>query len=179
MGLAWNPSARSMALRAVSLGLATLALTSCGGGGGSSSSGPTSTGRYVGTANTTLAGPTGSTPVVGGIQFVVGADGTVTVSNPGQGQPPFGTGTLSGSAFTVTAPGSIANSPGINCVGTITFNGTISGTTMSGDVSSSNFRCNGVPFTLTGSFSATLLAQLPTRPAGGGFGDTLKRAVAR
>ena len=179
MGLAWTASARSITPRVVGLGLALLTLASCGGGGGSGGSGPSSTGRYVGTANTTLGGPVGSTPVVGGIQFVVGADGTVTVSDPGQGQPPFGTGTLSGNAFTVTAPGSFANGPGINCVGTVTFNGTISGTTMSGDVSSSGFRCNGVPFTLTGSFTATLLAQLPTRPTGDGFGDTLKRAVTR
>ena len=124
------------------VGILSLA-TGCGGHG-SKSTGPSSVGTYIGTANTRLTSPQGSTPVLGSIQFVVAPDNTVSVGNPGQ--PPFGQGTLNGNTFTAVAPGSIANSPGISCGGTIAFNGTISGPSMNGTVSSNRFVCNGVPF---------------------------------
>jgi hypothetical protein len=154
--------------------VALLVLASCGGGGGST--GPSNfAGTYVGTANITLTSPGGSQQVTGSIQFDIAPDGTVTVSDPGQ--PPYGTGALSGNTFVVTAPGSSLNSPGVSCTGTITFEGTVGGAMMNGTISSSGLRCNNVPFTLTGTFTATLQTQVPTRPTGGGVIQWLKDAV--
>jgi hypothetical protein len=164
------------AVRLVGLVVAAWVVSGCGGHGSSShSTGPSLAGRYVGTAKTVLTGPGSSAPVNGGIEFDVGADNKVTVSDPGQ--PPFGSGTLNGNAFTVAAPGSAFNGSGVSCGGGVTFNGTISGTSMSGNVSSSGLVCNGLPFTITGTFTATLQAELPTGSTGGGIGQRLRDAL--
>lgn len=145
--------------------VALLMIAGCGGdGGGGKSTGPSHVGTYVGTAETTLTHPQGTIPTKGGIQFVVAADNTVSVSDPGQ--PPFGTGTLSGDTFVVTAPGSTLNSSGVSCSGSIVFDGTISGAKMNGSISSNGLRCNNVPFSLSGTFTATLQAEMPAHLTG-------------
>jgi hypothetical protein len=150
-------------------------LSACGGGG-SRSSGPSLVGTYLGVADTTLTSPRGSVPVRGSIQLVVAADNTVALGDPGE--PPAGHGTLNGNEFTVALPGSFANSPGISCSGTVIFQGTISGVTANGTVSSTAFRCNGVPFELSGTFTATRQALAPRGGAGGeGLGRRLGAAV--
>lgn len=69
--------------------LALLVSAGCGGGGGKST-GPTShVGTYIGTAHLTATGPGGTASESGAVQFVVSADNTVTVGDPGQ--PPFAT----------------------------------------------------------------------------------------
>ena len=152
-----------------------LIIAGCGHGGGGSTH-PSLVGTYLGTANTTLSSSRVLAPVNGSIQFVVAADNSVSVGDPGQ--PPFGQGTLNGNTFTAVAPGSIANSPGISCGGTIVFDGTITGTNMNGTASSNGFACNGVPFTVSGTFTATLQAERPTTFSGrGGIGQTLRDAV--
>jgi len=115
--------------------------------------------------------------VNGGVQFDVAADNKVTVSDPGQA--PYGSGTLSGNTFTVAAPGSAFNGSGVSCGGGVTFNGTISGTSMTGNISSSGLVCNGLPFTLTGAFTATLQAELPSGSTGGGFGQRLHDTIRK
>ena len=165
----------SRTARLVGLAVALWATSGCGGShGGSSSTGPSAAGRYVGTAKTVLSGPGGSTPVNGGIQFDVAADNKVTVSDPGQA--PYGSGTLSGNTFTVAAPGSAFNGSGLSCKGGVNFNGTIAGGNMSGNIASSGLFCNGVAFNLTGTFTATLQAELPTGSAGG-FGQRLGETI--
>lgn len=57
------------------------------------------------------------------------------------------------------------------------FNGTITGTTMSGTISGSGLRCNGVPVSLTGTFTATLQAEMPTQRAGHGVTQALRDAI--
>src|SRR5262245_5235211 len=162
----------SRTVRLVGLAVALWAASGCSGShGGSSSTGPSAAGRYVGTAKTVLKGPGVSMPVNGGVQFDVAADNKVTVSDPGQA--PYGSGTLNGNPFTVVAPGSSLNSPGVSCGGSVTFSGTISGPNMSGDISSSGLVCNSAPISLTGTFTATLQAELPTSSTGGGFGQRL------
>ena len=111
----------------------------------------------------------------GAIQFDVAADNTVTVSDPGQA--PHGSGTLSGNSFTASTPGSALNRSGLSCGGGITYSGTISGTNVSGDISSSGLVCNGVPFSITGTFTATLQAELPRGFTGSGFGQRLRDTI--
>jgi hypothetical protein len=153
----------------------TIVLVGCSGGGGHGGTSPSHVGTYLGTANTTLTGPTGTVPVNGSIQFVVAPDNTVSVSDPGR--PPFGSGTLSGDTFVTSAPGSTLNSPGVSCTGSVAFDGTIAGVTMSGTVSSGGLKCNGVPFTVAGTFTATLQAEVPRRPAVGGVMEMMRNAI--
>src|SRR5262249_42039441 len=155
-------------VRLVGFAVALWAIAGCGGGGGGShSSGPSLVGRYLGTANTVIKGPTSSMPLNGSIQFDLAADNTVTVSDPGQA--PFGSGTLSGNTVTVTAPGSAFNSPGVSCSGTVTFGGTISGTSLNGNISSGGVSCNGASFNISGTFATTLHAELPRSAVGSGI----------
>lgn len=157
------------------MGVTLLIIASCGKGGGGGSTGPSFVGTYLGTASTTLTAPGQSIPVRGSIQFVVSPDNTVSVSDPGQ--PPHGSGTLHGNTFVATSPGSSLNSQGVSCSGSIDYNGTISGTTMNGTISSRGLTCNGVPFDVSGTFTATLRAEVPAHSTGGGVIQTLRDAV--
>lgn len=153
-----------------------LIIAGCGGGGDGGGTGPSLVGTYIGTATLTARGPGGTATETGAIQFVVSADGTVSVGDPGQ--PPFGTGTLSGTDFVINIPASILNEPGgLTCTGTIIFNGTISVPTMSGTVSSSGLRCNGQAVELSGTFTATLRAEVPTGTTSRGITQVLRNAV--
>src|SRR5436190_18091479 len=110
---------RSPALYALGSVATLLLIAACGHGGGGGSTHPSLVGTYLGTENTSVSSPGGSAPINGSIQFVVAADNTVSVGDPGQ--PPFGQGTLNGNTFSAVAPGSVANSPGISCGGSIVF----------------------------------------------------------
>jgi len=150
-------------------------LTSCGGG--SSSGGPQFVGTYIGTATLTLSAPAGSeTGENLGVQFVISPNGVVSVSDPGM--PVYAEGPLTGNTFLIIAAGSVLDEPGVlMCTGTFTFTGTISGNMMTGTVSSDNLGCNGVPFTLTGSFTATLQAQGSISLPAKGLRDQIRESV--
>src|SRR5262249_35022037 len=166
----------SRTVRLVGLAVALWAASGCSGShGGSSSTGPSLAGRYVGTAKTVLKGPGASSPPNGGVEFDAAAGHKVPGRHPGQA--PYGSGTLNGNSFTVVAPGSSLNGSGVTCGGSVTFSGTISGPNMSGDISSSGLVCNGVPLSVTGTFTATLQAELPKGSTGGGFGQRLRDAL--
>ncbi len=156
--------------------VALLTLASCGHSGGGGPTQPSFVGTYLGTASLALSAPGRSVPINGAIQFVVSSNKMVSVSDPGQ--PPAGTGPLNGNSFSAVVPGAFFNSPGLtSCGGSVTFSGSISGTSMSGTVSSAGFTCNGVPFTVTGTFTATLRAELPTGGTGGNALQRLKDAL--
>jgi len=136
-----------------------LLIIGCGGGsstgGGSGSDEPSLVGVYVGAASINLLGP-GTTKLEEelAIQFVIAANGPVTVSKPGGS--PYAEGPLSGSSFVIIANASALNEPGfLECVGSFTLNGMVSGNTIAGTMSSGTMFCNNFPFTLTGSFTAT------------------------
>ncbi len=48
---------------------------------------------------------------------------------------------------------------------------------MSGTIASTGLTCNGVRFTVTGTFTATLQAEVPVHRAGGGIIKALSDAV--
>jgi len=48
---------------------------------------------------------------------------------------------------------------------------------MTGDISSNGLVCNGVPFSITGTFTATLQAELPRGFTGSGFGQRLRDTI--
>ncbi len=137
------------------------ALAACGGGsGGSSSSGGggvgSFAGSYLGTANVTVAGGGGSERVVGSIEFIIRPDGTV-VSDPGTDFS--GNGSVQGDRFVLNIAASSFNEPGVSCLGSFRIEGTISGNRITGTIRGSSISCNGVSFTVTGSFTATRTAQ--------------------
>jgi len=134
-------------------------LVGCGGGsttgGGSGNDEPSLVGVYVGTASITLLGP-GTTKLEDEleIQFVIAANGPVTVSKPDAS--PYAEGPLTGNSFVIIANASALNEPGfLDCAGSFTLNGMVSGNTITGTMSSGTMFCNNFPFTLTGSFNAT------------------------
>ena len=139
------------------------ALSACGGGGSNSGSGGGSgggesfAGKYTGTWNATLtgAGALGT----GTIVIVINPDGSVELDPD---TPRFsGKGTISGNTITASYLASVANSPGITCTGAIAVKGTVVGRTITGTFGPSTFRCNGMPFTLKGTFTASGFAKGP------------------
>lgn len=130
----------------------TLLLSGCGGGDGDSSSGasPDVVGTYNGTQNITLVANGQSQRASGNVSITIASNGTVTFRQDGFSA----TGALNGNSFTVNFPGSIANSPGINCGGTISYSGSTNGTQASGNLSSSGVSCNSINIAVSGNFSA-------------------------
>ena len=155
-----------------------VAVTGCGGGGGGSSSGGGSAaaGRYVGTGTTTISTPgVASQTVTGNIGIQVNADGTVARIPEVTGAS--GSAVLNGNSFTIDIPASLLNAPGLTCTGTLRFAGTIAGNTINGRNAGLNLRCNGRPFTLTGTF--TLQRTGPARAVSGGtFGESIQGAIS-
>lgn len=173
----------------VALGIGLLA--GCGGGSsggaGGGGSGPT-IGSFGGTFNITLVSGADSVVDAGPILMVVNPDGTVVRDPVSDGS----SSTLDGNSFTITnGAAQFLNEPGLSCTGTIIQTGTVTPGRVSGSFASSGLNCNGVAFTLTGSYTTaftsaglglgvigrTLLAtQRPTRYRGeelhGDDGDT-------
>jgi hypothetical protein len=138
----------------------TLLLAACGGGHSTSST-PVSPGTYRGTLTLTVGAP-GVQPVTssGPVVLVVSPDQVVTVGSFPGAAP------VSHNFFSLPVAASALNGPGLTCPqGTITIDGTFSGPTVNGSVSSDGVVCNGVPIAVTGSYTATLQAEVPRRGA--------------
>lgn len=132
-------------------------LTSCGGGGSSSGGGASFAGTYTGTWNATLSAGGTSQTGTGTITIVVNPDGSFVID---PATPIPGTGTISGNSFTGSWDASAFNTPGITCSGSVAVAGTFSGNTMNGTIGPSPFTCNGVPFTIQGTFTASKTAKV-------------------
>ena len=168
-------------MKQIILLISTLALTACGGGSSNSGGGggtPASfAGTYNGFATVTLSAPGLSpAPSSGTIQIVIDAQGNVT-SDPGTEFS--GTGTLSGSTFTVTVPAAAFSQPGVTCTGAVMIAGTVSGATITSAISANGLVCNGISFQITGSYEA---ARVPTaakvaRPVGDSVMESLRGAM--
>ncbi|MDH3380927.1 MAG: hypothetical protein OEQ39_28775 [Gammaproteobacteria bacterium] len=148
----------------------------CGGGGSSSGGGTAATGTYGGTATITMSVPgVASETATGAMGIEVRADGTVALIPAMTGFS--GSAGLNGNSFTIDVPASQMNEPGLMCQGTIRFAGTIAGNTITGRVAGLNFRCNGVPFTLTGTY--TLQRTGPARALSGStLGNSIREAIS-
>jgi hypothetical protein len=145
-------------VRRLLLGLLIGMLTACGGGssgGAGGGSGPT-TGSFGGTFTITLV--TGADSVVesGPILMVVEPNGAV-IRDPG----------TDGSSGTLDANGAFAiantaaqflNEPGLSCTGSITQTGRVTPGRVSGSFASRGLICNGVNFTLSGSFETSFVS---------------------
>lgn len=122
------------------------------GGGGGDDSGSDIAGTYVGNGTATASGGGFSETVTGPIQITISNDNKVAFGEPGE--PPVGTTTLNagGDGFSMSVPASFFNQSGIECTGTLNVIGTVSGNSITGNISGSGVACNGIPFTITGSF---------------------------
>ena len=140
--------------------LVSFALTACGGGGSSDSGGGSDpaalAGNYssISTINISAAGSKDT--VVGAQTFEVESSGTIRYVENGT---VYGGAKLSGNAFRINIRGNVLNTSGLSCGGSIVYSGAISGSSISGKVSSSALQCNGVPVTLTGSFKGSKTAR--------------------
>lgn len=158
----------------------TLALTACGGGSSSSGGGGTPAsyaGTYNGFATVTLSAP-GLSPQTstGTIQIVIDAEGNVT-SDPNTEFS--GTGTLSGDTFTVAVPAAAFNQPGMTCTGAVMINGTVSGETIRGTITTNGLTCNGMPFQINGTYEAMRVpaAAKAAHPTGVSVMESLRGAI--
>ncbi|HSE95543.1 MAG TPA: hypothetical protein VLD61_06595 [Methylomirabilota bacterium] len=156
------------------LAMILLVIANCnGGGGGGGSTGATGLeGTYRGMGNVTVSGPGISIPVSGTVEFVV-SDSTVTWTDGGT----IASGTLDGNTFSISVPGSEFNSAGVSCTGSVIVNGTIDGPTMSGNFTNGGLRCNNVPVSVTGTFTATIQTQVLRGRPGGGMLEALRNAL--
>jgi len=135
----------------------SLALVACGGGGGSSSGGGGDATQYAGTysgsgtinilrSGRRIAGNTG------GVIFVIRPTGEILYQEPSGAA--LGGAILNGNKFSIKVSASVLNQPGLRCSGKIIYTGSVSGRSLSGNISSNAFSCNGKPLTATGSFKA-------------------------
>jgi hypothetical protein len=156
----------------ITAGLVLLGVVAGCGGGGSGSTGSSVAGTYRGTASLTVTtGPASVTEHVP-IVVVVSPDNAVSIEGVPQTAP------LSGNAFSIVVPAAALAGPGVDCTGgSASIDGTISGTTMAGTISSSQLVCNGLPATVTGTFTATLQAQVPAGAARGDLAGALRALI--
>lgn len=157
-----------------------LVVFGCGGGGSSSGGGGGGTpaqyaGTYTGTGSATVTGGGASISESIPTTIVIDMDGNVTVDP----DDPL-TGTLNGNSFVASAPTSDFNEPGFTCSGSLVVSATVTGNTINGTYSSNNFACNGVPFQVSGTFTAakTTVASLrtPSTP-GNSIVNTLREVI--
>ncbi|MFC1665108.1 hypothetical protein ACFL17_05700 [Pseudomonadota bacterium] len=134
------------------------AQTSTSGGTPSSPGGSTQTtpinqfsGVYKGTvtATVTVAAPPFSATQSESVTITIKNDGTVSVVS---GSFKWN-GKLNGNSFSVSVPGTITQS-GITCKGIISVNASISGSTISGPVKTSNLNCGALSVKITGNLAA-------------------------
>ena len=116
-------------------------------------------GTYRGTQTLRASGGGAtSAPQSGPIVIALGADGTVQV-----GQYPATH--LQGTAFSTSAPYTALNqvNPSLGCTaGTLTANGVFAGTSVSGNIFTTGFVCQGLAVSVAGSYTANLAAsELP------------------
>ena len=144
----------SAALWLATMPLVTMLLVSTGcGGGGSSGGGGGSTatvGTFTGGFTITITAPGNSVVDQGSITIVVQPDGTVIRDPATDGS----SGMLVGNSFEiVNSAGEFLNDASLNCIGTIRQTGTVEPGRVNGTFASESLACNGVPFTLQGTFS--------------------------
>ena len=137
-----------------------VALSACGGGGSDSGGGGDAS--FVGTYRgplTLIITPPGVAPisVPGVMTVVINPDGTVVVD---PGTPTEFSGIISGNTFTASLPAPLLNEPGFNCTGTVNVTGTGAGNMFTGTFSGSVV-CNGVPMTISGTFTVSKIAKAP------------------
>lgn len=152
-------------------------LVACGGGSSGGGGNNIIPGTYQGTGDITISGNGQSITFSGSLEFTITEDNRITFGDPGQ--PAIGTGSIDGNQFTVNVPASFANEPGLTCVGTLVVTGTIDGATITGSITSSGVNCNGVPITMTGTFSATLVARASATIDGTGIAGSLRSALSQ
>lgn len=141
----------------------TLVLAGCGGGGSSSGGGTAAgvgvAGTYGGQGTITLSGGGVSVTQPGSVTITISPTGSVMVDT---GDPSTGSGSLAGDSFTANQPlAPIGTSIGLSCTGDVLWNGTVSGNTITGTISSSGASCNGLAMDISGSFSATKVGKAP------------------
>jgi hypothetical protein len=164
------------------LPLAAALLAGCSGGGGGTSSGgggDATTGTFTGTFAVTLTTATNTVTDGGPITMVVTADGTVIRDPATDGS----SGTLNGDTFTITDDAaSFVNDPSLNCTGTIVQTGTVAPGTVSGTFSATGLVCNGVAFTLNGTFTTSFSSAATSgfaAAAQGGLRSSVSGALSR
>ena len=158
-----------------------LLLTACGGGGGDSSSGGGSESTYVGTytgmQSWTLSSPgvpsrTGEEPLT----VVVASNGDVVITDS---EGTKFTGTLTGESLSATGQLEGITIPGANCpAATITYTGTVSGTTITGSLNGA-YNCTvstGATFKITISGTFTVALQPEASATALGF-NGIKRSM--
>lgn len=154
-------------------------LAACGGGGSDSGGGGASfAGTYSGTWNATMAGAGQSRSGTGVIVIVINPDNTVVID---PNTPVPGAGNITGNTISAGWAGSSFNTPGITCSGGVTIGGPVSGESITGTIGPSTLTCNGVAFSIQGTFTAaktakTLLDGLPVRDE---FRNTVREALGQ
>lgn len=110
-------------------------------------------GTYVGTGTASVSGGGFSESADGPVQIVIRPDNTVAFGEPGE--PPVGTTSLNpdGRSFDLVVPSSFFNEPGFNCTGSVNASGAVNGDALNGSIAGNDVACNGIPFSLTGSFN--------------------------
>jgi hypothetical protein len=134
-------------------------------------------GTYRGTQTLHASGGGQTVPAQSGpIVIVLGDDGTVQV-----GQYPATH--LQGNAFSTTAPYTALNqqNPSLGCTsGNLTANGVFSGQTVSGDIFTTGFVCQGLALTVAGNYTAKLSAsELPRGDSGADALDQARQLLER
>ncbi|HSH42561.1 MAG TPA: hypothetical protein VK973_10610 [Arenicellales bacterium] len=126
-----------------------------GSDSGSSSTGDENSvaGTYVGTGTASVSGGGFSESADGPVQIVIRPDNTVAFGEPGE--PPVGTTSLNpdGRSFDLVVPSSFFNEPGFNCTGSVNASGAVNGDALNGSIAGNDVACNGIPFSLTGTFN--------------------------
>ncbi|NOZ10417.1 MAG: hypothetical protein GXP09_05195 [Gammaproteobacteria bacterium] len=104
-------------------------------------------GTYSGTVKYTVSGLGISTSDTDSFTVTIDENGKVSVNGTYAGK-------LSSNSFSISETGTETVS-GVTCSGTISVNGSISGSTISGAFPPTTLDCGGLPLEFSGSFSAT------------------------
>ena len=110
----------------------------------------------------------------GGMVVTIGKDGSV-VLDPDTPAP--GRGRLDGNRIEATYPARSTDSQGVSCKGSIPVTGIITGGHVEGSIGPATFRCNGIPFTTSGTYRLTRFAGAPVSAST--IGETLDIAARK
>ena len=106
------------------------------------------------------------------IVLVVNPDNTVVID---PNTPVPGSGNIDGNTIAAGWAGSSFNTPGITCSGGVTITGSVSGESITGTIGPSTLTCNGVKFSIRGTFNAAKTAKALLD--GSTIGDEFRNAV--
>lgn len=145
---------------------------------GDSSDGGDLAGTYLGTGTVKASGGGFSETVTGPIQITISSDNKVAFGEPGV--PPVGTTTLNtgGGGFSMSVPASFFNQSGIECTGGLKVAGSVNDGSITGDITGSGVTCNGIPFSITGSFKADKTQAGSQSRASAGLVQVLRSIIA-